>query len=62
MFDHLRSKIFYSIKFSYFYTKNKETKCNGLHFIENMCKEVTSPMSGYQCQSKGARFTKKIRH
>ena len=29
---------------------------------ENRCKEVTSPISGHNVQSKGARFTMKIQY
>ena len=29
---------------------------------EDMYKEVTSPMSGYQCQSKDAGFTMKLQY
>ena len=64
MFNHLRRKIFYLYLNCHIFTfKCKETKCNGLHYIElskKRYKEVTSPMSEYQGQLNDVRFTMKI--
>ena len=58
-------RYFINLNFHIFTTKSKETKCNSVHFAifknsEN--EEVTSPISGYQDQSNGARSTMKIQH
>ena len=59
MFDYLRRKMFYSFKLAYFYTQ----KYILLNFENegNRYNEIKCPMSRYQGQLKGTRFTMKIR-
>ena len=65
MFDYLRRKIVYSFKLSFLHPKVKRPSAmvySNSENSENRYKEVISPMSGYQGQSKGARCTVKIRY
>ena len=68
MFDYLKREIFNLFKF-FIFVHPKLKRPSAMVYIlsnfensEDMYKEVTSPMSGYQCQSKDAGFTVKLQY
>ena len=66
MFDYLRRNMFYLIC-HIFHPEVKRPSAmdyilSNFEISENRYKEVTSSISGYQDQSKGARVTMKIRY
>ena len=68
MFDYLRREIFHLFEF-FIFLHPKLKRPSAMVYIlsnfensEDIYKEVTSPMSGYQCQSKYAGFTVELQY